>query len=58
MKDYKEELIKYCDDTLATKHVKKRTKMDWIFGAVLFAFTTGLISQEEKEEINTRYDIW
>ncbi|MBO5159597.1 MAG: hypothetical protein J6B94_08420 [Lachnospiraceae bacterium] len=55
MKDYKKELMNYCDKAMENEFRGEEAKKDESFGAIEFAFWAGLITKEEREELSEKY---
>lgn len=62
MKDYKKELIKNAEEILESACGKRgkltQQCLDWIYGAISFAYGAGLIDIETKVELCERYNLY
>lgn len=58
MKNYKEELEKYCEEQMNFKFASENQRKDWIFGAVEFAKRLRLVDEKTAKEIMKKYGIF
>lgn len=56
-KKMKESLKEYCRKILADDRVSELKRQEWAFGAMDFACSAGLISNEEYKELLEQFDI-
>lgn len=57
MKDYKEELMEYCKNTMKAEYAGPNIRKDWIFGAIEFSYKTGLIDEKTFDELLYEYGL-
>lgn len=57
MKDYKKELMEYCENTIKTEYAGPNIRKDWAFGAIEFAYKSGLINEETFDDLLHKYEL-
>ena len=51
------ELMEYLETTKKTEYAGQNVRKDWMFGAIEFAFKSGMINQETFETLLHEYEI-
>lgn len=58
MKDYRKELLKYCEITMKSDFTSPTTKKNWAFGAIDFAYGADLIDKTTYMELAEKYQLF